>query len=191
MFRLLSPSLGRGLLRAAGRRCRGCSAHLPPGPAGGRAPEAEAPPLRVAPQGGGPGLLPLLAGEGGGRGGSSGGARGAGRAGDLRALSAALAWFSRPAGAEEEEEPGAGGAAGEAADEAEAEIIRLLKRAKVRRPVGARPRLLFAEARWRPEGEVPGKAGVVGGPGGVGTLRARQPLQPPVRPLQAPQASFF
>nr|XP_055161341.1 tetratricopeptide repeat protein 19, mitochondrial isoform X2 [Nyctereutes procyonoides] len=106
MYRLLSPSLGRGLLRAAGRRCRACSAHLLPGPAGGRAPEVGVPAPRVAPRGGGPGLLPLLA---------------------------ALAWFSRPAAAEEEEErQGAGGAAAEgAADEAEAEIIQLLKRAKL------------------------------------------------------------
>ncbi|KAM8956228.1 tetratricopeptide repeat protein 19, mitochondrial [Lycaon pictus] len=106
MYRLLSPSLGRGLLRAAGRRCRACSAHLLPGPAGGRAPEVRVPAPRVAPRGGGPGLLPLLA---------------------------ALAWFSRPAAAEEEEErQGAGGAAAEgAADEAEAEIIQLLKRAKL------------------------------------------------------------
>lgn len=53
-------------------------------------------------------------------------------------LPAALAWFSRPAAAEEQEEErqGAGGAAAEgAADEAEAEIIQLLKRAKVRRPL--------------------------------------------------------
>lgn len=51
-------------------------------------------------------------------------------------LPAALAWFSRPAAAEEEEElQGAGGAAAnDAADEAEAKIIQLLKRAKVRRP---------------------------------------------------------
>nr|KAF6398858.1 tetratricopeptide repeat domain 19 [Molossus molossus] len=104
MFRLLSPSLGRGLLRAAGRRCRVCSAHLLPGPAGGRAPEVEVPPSRVAPPGGGSGLLPLLA---------------------------ALAWFSRPAAEEEEERQGAGGAAQDAADAAEAEIIQLLKRAKL------------------------------------------------------------
>ncbi|XP_016000615.1 tetratricopeptide repeat protein 19, mitochondrial isoform X3 [Rousettus aegyptiacus] len=106
MYRLLVPSLGRGLLRAAGRQCRICSARLVPGPAGGRAPEVEVPPSRVAPHGGGLGLLPLLA---------------------------ALAWFSRPAAAEEEEElQGAGGAAAnDAADEAEAEIIQLLKRAKL------------------------------------------------------------
>nr|XP_035940453.1 tetratricopeptide repeat protein 19, mitochondrial [Halichoerus grypus] len=107
MYRLLSPSLGRGLLRAAGRRCRACSVRLLPGPAGGRAPEVGVPASRVAPRGGGPGLLPLLA---------------------------ALAWFSRPAAAEEQEEErqGAGGAAAEgAADEAEAEIIQLLKRAKL------------------------------------------------------------
>ncbi|KAF6300071.1 tetratricopeptide repeat domain 19 [Rhinolophus ferrumequinum] len=106
MYRLLIPSLGRGLLRAAGRRCGVCSARLLPGPAGGRAPEVQVPPFRVAPHGGGSSLLPLLA---------------------------ALAWFSRPAAAEEEEErQGAGGAAAEdAADEAEAEIIQLLKRAKL------------------------------------------------------------
>ncbi|XP_044105134.1 tetratricopeptide repeat protein 19, mitochondrial [Neovison vison] len=106
MYRLLSPSLGRGLLRAAGRRCRTCSARLLPGPAGGRAPEVTVPAFRVAPRGGGPGLLPLLA---------------------------ALAWFSRPAAADEQEErQGAGGAAAEgAADETEAEIIQLLKRAKL------------------------------------------------------------
>lgn len=52
-------------------------------------------------------------------------------------LPAALAWFSRPADAEEDEQQRAGGAADDdAADEAEAEIIQLLKRAKVRR-VGA------------------------------------------------------
>ncbi|XP_045343452.1 tetratricopeptide repeat protein 19, mitochondrial isoform X3 [Leopardus geoffroyi] len=106
MYRLLSPSLGRGLLRAAGRRCRDCSARLLLGPAGGRASEVGVPVSRVAPRGRGPGLLPLLA---------------------------ALAWFSRPAAAEEEEErQGAGGAAAEGAvDETEAEIIQLLKRAKL------------------------------------------------------------
>ncbi|XP_042773395.1 tetratricopeptide repeat protein 19, mitochondrial isoform X2 [Panthera tigris] len=107
MYRLLSPSLGRGLLRAAGRRCRDCSARLLLGPAGGRAPEVGVPASRVPPRGRGPGLLPLLA---------------------------ALAWFSRPAAAEEEEEErqGAGGAAAEGAvDETEAEIIQLLKRAKL------------------------------------------------------------
>ncbi|XP_036152255.1 tetratricopeptide repeat protein 19, mitochondrial isoform X1 [Myotis myotis] len=102
MFRLLGADLGRALLRAAGRRGRRCWAHLPPGPAGGRAPAVRVPPPRVAPQGGGPGLLPLLA---------------------------ALAWFSRPAAAEE---PGADRAAREAEeDETEAEIIQLLKRAKL------------------------------------------------------------
>uniref|UniRef100_A0A9L0I604 Tetratricopeptide repeat protein 19, mitochondrial n=1 Tax=Equus asinus TaxID=9793 RepID=A0A9L0I604_EQUAS len=102
MYRLLIQSLGRGVLRAAGRRCRGCPARPLPGPAGGRLPEVEVPPSRVAPRGRGPGLLPLLA---------------------------ALSWFSRPAA---EERPAAGGAAaGDAADEAEAEIIQLLKRAKL------------------------------------------------------------
>uniref|UniRef100_A0A8C9AT69 Tetratricopeptide repeat protein 19, mitochondrial n=1 Tax=Prolemur simus TaxID=1328070 RepID=A0A8C9AT69_PROSS len=102
MYRLLSRSLGGGLLRAAGRRGRGCSARLFPGLAGGPGPEVQVPPSRVAPHGGGPGLLPLLA---------------------------ALAWFSRPAAAEEEEQQGADEAAAE--DEAEAEIIQLLKRAKL------------------------------------------------------------
>lgn len=47
-------------------------------------------------------------------------------------LPAALAWFSRPADAEEDEQQRAGGAADDdAADEAEAEIIQLLKRAKL------------------------------------------------------------
>ncbi|KAM5150008.1 tetratricopeptide repeat protein 19, mitochondrial isoform 5-T11 [Callospermophilus lateralis] len=105
MYRLLSWSRGRGLLRAAGRRYRGYSARLLPGPAGGPGPEMEVPPPRVAPHGRRPGLLPLLA---------------------------ALAWFSRPSAADAEEQQGAGGAAAEdAADEAEAEIIQLLKRAKL------------------------------------------------------------
>ncbi|XP_012593362.2 tetratricopeptide repeat protein 19, mitochondrial isoform X3 [Microcebus murinus] len=102
MYRLLSRSLGGGLLRAAGRRCRGCSVRTFPVLAGGPGPEVQVPPSRVAPHGGGPGLLPLLA---------------------------ALAWFSRPAAAEKEEQQGADGAAAE--DEAEAEIIQLLKRAKL------------------------------------------------------------
>ncbi|XP_066221053.1 tetratricopeptide repeat protein 19, mitochondrial [Saccopteryx leptura] len=96
MFRLLSPSLGR-LLRAAGRRCRVASASSLPGPAGGQAAGVQVPPPRGAPQGGGAGLLPLLA---------------------------ALAWFSRPAAADD-------GPAEPAADETEAEIIQLLKRAKL------------------------------------------------------------
>ncbi|XP_020039808.1 tetratricopeptide repeat protein 19, mitochondrial isoform X2 [Castor canadensis] len=106
MYGLLSRSLGRGLLRAAGRRCWGCSARPLPGRVGGLELDAVVSPHRVVPRGRGPGLLPLLA---------------------------ALAWFSRPAAQEEEEEqPGAGGAATEdAADEAEAEIIQLLKRAKL------------------------------------------------------------
>lgn len=88
-------------------------------------------PLRVAPQGRGSGLLPLLAGEGCGLGGREGKAQVS--LVTSEPFSAALAWFSRPAGAEEEKErPGA--AAEGAADEAEAEIILLLKRAKVRRP---------------------------------------------------------
>ncbi|XP_040309042.1 tetratricopeptide repeat protein 19, mitochondrial isoform X1 [Herpailurus yagouaroundi] len=125
MYRLLSPSLGRGLLRAAGRRCRDCSARLLLGPAGGRAPEVEVPASRVAPRGRGPGLLPLLA---------------------------ALAWFSRPAAAEEEEEErqGAGGAAAEGAvDETEAEIIQLLKRAKMANLAFIRGQLENAEKLFK------------------------------------------
>uniref|UniRef100_H0VW53 Tetratricopeptide repeat protein 19, mitochondrial n=1 Tax=Cavia porcellus TaxID=10141 RepID=H0VW53_CAVPO len=100
MFRLLSRTLGRGLLRAAGRRCRGCSARLFSGPKESQ----DACPAGLAGrgQGRGPGLV------------TSG------------PLSAALAWFSRPAAAEGDEHQGAG-----AADEAEAEIIQLLKRAKL------------------------------------------------------------
>lgn len=88
MYRLLVPRLGRGLLRAAGRRCGICWARPRPGPAGGRAPEVEVPPSRVAPHGGGLGLLPLLAGEGrepGGDGRAGTGARAG--PGDLRAPS--------------------------------------------------------------------------------------------------------
>ncbi|XP_023575083.1 tetratricopeptide repeat protein 19, mitochondrial isoform X2 [Octodon degus] len=105
MFRLLSRTLGRGLLRAAGRRCRGCSARLFQRSSESQELEVLVPSPRVAPHGRGPGLLPLLA---------------------------ALSWFSRPAAADRDEQQGAGGAAPEdAADEAEAEIIRLLKRAKL------------------------------------------------------------
>uniref|UniRef100_F6XLQ1 Tetratricopeptide repeat protein 19, mitochondrial n=1 Tax=Callithrix jacchus TaxID=9483 RepID=F6XLQ1_CALJA len=99
MYRLLSRSLGRGLLRAAALRCRGCSARLLPGLAGGPGLEVQVPLSRVAPHGRGSGLLPLLA---------------------------ALTGFSSPAATEEEEQQGTDGA-----DEAEAEIIQLLKRAKL------------------------------------------------------------
>ncbi|XP_044795142.1 tetratricopeptide repeat protein 19, mitochondrial isoform X3 [Bubalus bubalis] len=68
-------------------------------------PGARAPPCRGAPRGRGSGLVPLLAAP----------------------LPAALAWSSRPAAAEQERR-GAGGAA---AGDAEAEIIQLLKRAKL------------------------------------------------------------
>jgi hypothetical protein len=108
MYGLLSRSLGRGLLRAAGRRCWGCSARPLPGRVGGLELDAVVSPHRVVPRGRGPGLLPLLAGEGRGPG-------GAGRAeagpqagpGDLRALSrsARLVLEARCAG-------GGGGAAG-------------------------------------------------------------------------------
>lgn len=91
MYRLLVPALGRGLLRAAGRRCRVCSARLLSGPAGGRAPEVEVLPSRVAPPGEGSGLLPLLAGEGPGPGRAGPAARAGTGAragpGDLRAPS--------------------------------------------------------------------------------------------------------
>ncbi|XP_033278702.2 tetratricopeptide repeat protein 19, mitochondrial isoform X2 [Orcinus orca] len=106
MHRILGAGLALRLLRVAGRRGRGCPARLLPGPAGGRAPAADVPPCREAPRGLGPGLLPLLA---------------------------ALAWSSRPAPAEQEQErerQGAG-AGGAAAGDAEAEIIQLLKRAKL------------------------------------------------------------
>ncbi|KAL1779410.1 tetratricopeptide repeat protein 19, mitochondrial isoform X1 [Sigmodon hispidus] len=96
MFRLLRWRLGRTLLRAAGRRCGGCTARLLPERAGDTGPGAEGLRSRGAPARG-QGLLPLLA---------------------------ALAWFSRPSAAGEQ--PGE-----DAADEAEAEIIQLLKRAKL------------------------------------------------------------
>ncbi|XP_004870839.1 tetratricopeptide repeat protein 19, mitochondrial isoform X1 [Heterocephalus glaber] len=97
--------LSRTLGRGFLRRCRGCSVRLLPGPAESQELEVLVPPPRVAPHARGPGLLPLLA---------------------------ALAWFSRPAAADGEEQQGAGGAsAADAADEAEAEIIQLLKRAKL------------------------------------------------------------
>nr|XP_044987663.1 tetratricopeptide repeat protein 19, mitochondrial [Jaculus jaculus] len=108
---LLSRLVGRGLVRAAGRRCRGCSARLLAEPTGGAGPGVEVPPpppCRVAPRSRDPGLLPLLA---------------------------ALAWFSRPAAAQEEEEEEEDqerqSEGGDAADAAEAEIIQLLKRAKL------------------------------------------------------------
>ncbi|XP_048222677.1 tetratricopeptide repeat protein 19, mitochondrial isoform X1 [Perognathus longimembris pacificus] len=87
MYAFLSRGLGRGLLRAAGRRCWGCSARLLPEPAGGPRPEAKGPPPRVALHRRGPGLLPLVA---------------------------ALAWFSRPAAEEEERPPDAAADAVEA-----------------------------------------------------------------------------
>ncbi|XP_059853367.1 tetratricopeptide repeat protein 19, mitochondrial isoform X1 [Delphinus delphis] len=104
MYRILGAGLALRLLRVAGRRGRGCPARLLPGPAGGRAPAADVPPCREAPRGLGPGLLPLLA---------------------------ALAWSSRPAPAEQEQERERQGAGGAAAGDAEAEIIQLLKRAKL------------------------------------------------------------
>uniref|UniRef100_A0A8C6BTH2 Tetratricopeptide repeat protein 19, mitochondrial n=1 Tax=Monodon monoceros TaxID=40151 RepID=A0A8C6BTH2_MONMO len=100
MHRILGAGLALRLLRVAGRR----GARLLPGPAGGRAPAADAPPCREAPRGLGPGLLPLLA---------------------------ALAWSSRPAPAEQEQERERQGSGGAAAGDAEAEIIQLLKRAKL------------------------------------------------------------
>ncbi|XP_040857524.1 tetratricopeptide repeat protein 19, mitochondrial isoform X2 [Ochotona curzoniae] len=90
MYRLLGRGLGRGLLRAAGRRARGCYPRLLPGP------EAEA---ASVPRARAPGLLPLLA---------------------------VLAWFSKTAETEEE-----AAEQREAKDETEAQIIWLLKRAKL------------------------------------------------------------
>lgn len=63
MYRLLSPSLGGRLLRAAGRCCWVSSAPWIPGTQGSRASEVKAQPIRVPPPGRGLGLLPLLAGE--------------------------------------------------------------------------------------------------------------------------------
>ncbi|XP_072794562.1 tetratricopeptide repeat protein 19, mitochondrial isoform X1 [Vicugna pacos] len=105
MYRLVGSCLARGL-RAAGRCGRGRPACLLPRPAGVRPPGLDVLPGRGAPGGRGRALLPLLA---------------------------ALAWFSRPAEAEQERERrGAGGdAAEDAAAEAEAEIVQLLKRAKL------------------------------------------------------------
>uniref|UniRef100_A0A8C6HJ60 Tetratricopeptide repeat protein 19, mitochondrial n=1 Tax=Mus spicilegus TaxID=10103 RepID=A0A8C6HJ60_MUSSI len=96
MFRLLRWRLGRTLLRAAGRRCGGCTARLLPERTGDAGTGAERLRTRGAPARG-HGVLPLLA---------------------------ALAWFSRPAATAEQ--PGE-----DASDEAEAEIIQLLKQAKL------------------------------------------------------------
>ncbi|XP_021068122.1 tetratricopeptide repeat protein 19, mitochondrial isoform X2 [Mus pahari] len=96
MFRLLRWRLGRTLLRAAGRRCGGCTARLLPERAGDAGPGAERLRTRGAPARG-HGVLPLLA---------------------------ALAWFSRPAATAEQ-------SGEDETDEAEAEIIQLLKQAKL------------------------------------------------------------
>ena len=100
MYRRLGAGLALGLLRVAGRRGRSRSARLLPGPAGGRAPVAVVPPCREAPRGLGPGLLPLLAGEGRGPAGWAGRAGRAGR-GDLSApsCSSRLVLEARPGGA--------------------------------------------------------------------------------------------
>ncbi|XP_059126874.1 tetratricopeptide repeat protein 19, mitochondrial isoform X3 [Peromyscus eremicus] len=115
MFRLLRWRLGRTLLRAAGRRCGGCSARLLPERAGDTGPGAGGLRGRGAPARG-QGLLPLLA---------------------------AFAWFARPTVAREppEEE--------DAADEAEAEIIRLLKRAKMANLAFIRGQLENAEQLFK------------------------------------------
>lgn len=80
MFRLLRWRLGRTLLRAAGRRCGGCTARLLPERAGDTGPGAGGLRSRGAPARG-QGLLPLLAGERRvpGRGRPGGGGGGAGR----------------------------------------------------------------------------------------------------------------
>lgn len=62
MFRLLRWRLGRTLLRAAGRRCGGCTARLLPERAGDTGPGTERLRTRGAPARG-HGVLPLLAGE--------------------------------------------------------------------------------------------------------------------------------
>nr|BAB25671.1 unnamed protein product [Mus musculus] len=112
MFRLLRWRLGRTLLRAAGRRCGGCTARLLQERTGDAGTGAERLRTRGAPARG-HGVLPLLA---------------------------AVAWFSRPAATAEQ--PGE-----DASDEAEAEIIQLLKQAKVRGSTGrARSLLRFPEA---------------------------------------------
>lgn len=84
MYRLLGVGLARGLLRAAGRQRGGRPARLPPGPVRGR---VEVPPRLGVPRGRGPGLLPLLAGEGRGPGGRPGGGRARAGRGDFRAPS--------------------------------------------------------------------------------------------------------
>ncbi|XP_027283013.1 tetratricopeptide repeat protein 19, mitochondrial isoform X3 [Cricetulus griseus] len=114
MFRLLRWRLGRTLLRAAGRRCGGCAARLLPERAGDTGPGAEGRQSRGT-SARGQRLLPLLA---------------------------ALAWFSRPAAAEEH--PGE-----DAADEAEAEIIQLLKRAKMANLAFIRGQLENAEQLFK------------------------------------------
>ncbi|XP_062072438.1 tetratricopeptide repeat protein 19, mitochondrial isoform X1 [Lepus europaeus] len=101
MYRLLGRTLGRGLLRAAGRRGGAGLPRLLPGPGVPAAPSRAAPP-----HGGGPGLLPLLA-----------------------ALS--WFSRSSEAEEQEQRGADGAAAAEDAADEAEAEIIRLLKRAKL------------------------------------------------------------
>lgn len=87
MFRLLRWRLGRTLLRAAGRRCGGCTARLLPERAGDAGPGAERLRTRGAPARG-HGVLPLLAGErcapgGAGRAGEGAGARARAGPGDL------------------------------------------------------------------------------------------------------------
>lgn len=125
MFRLLRWRLGRTLLRAAGRRCGGCAARLLPERAGDTGPGAEGRPSRGTPARG-QGLLPLLAGERRAPGRGRAGGRGRGPVPvTSEPLLAALAWFSRPAAAAEQSEE-------DSTDEVEAEIIQLLKRAKVR-----------------------------------------------------------
>lgn len=214
MYRLLSPSLGRGLLRAAGRRCRTCSARLLPGPAGGRAPEVTVPAFRVAPRGGGPGLLPLLAGEGRGPGGAGRAGTGAQAGpGDLRApsRSARLVLEARcgrraggAAGSGRGRRRGRGGrdrgrdhpaaeeSQGEAAFASRARSLALRVRSA---------RSSFPNAGWGAPGvELPGIRWVMVGCGGavLASIQACQTPEPAVRPLQspvqmegAPRASLF
>lgn len=217
MYRLLSPSLGRGLLRAAGRRCRDCSARLLLGPAGGRAPEVGVPASRVAPRGRGPGLLPLLAGEGRGPGGAGRAGTGAQAGpGDLRApsRSARLVLEARCG------RGGGGGAAGSGrgrrrgrggrdrgrdhpaaeASQGEAAFVSEARRwpcgCEVRAPVPAdwmeAPRVELPRIRWVMGG------GRGWGGAGLASVQACQAPKPAVRPLQspvqmvrAPEASLF
>ncbi|XP_006901462.1 PREDICTED: tetratricopeptide repeat protein 19, mitochondrial [Elephantulus edwardii] len=97
----LRTVLAAGLLRAAGRPCWRCAVRLLPGPAGGRAVDGPSSWLVRRCR---PGLLPLVA---------------------------ALSWFSKPAAAGEEKQRAGESSTQDASEATEAEIIELLKRAKL------------------------------------------------------------